>query len=327
MYTRTHAHSQNTSLWIAWIYQYTCRKAQQRRLDLYLFQAILYLFQAILHFTKDSSSLCKWLWQPLPKDTQTHDKREWFGLFGCLSHTETWSLKYPSEEWFKQPVTISCGFIPRSTVALYPGPLWHYTQVHCGIIHRSTVALYPGSLWHYTKVHCGIIHRSTAALYRFTVALYRFTVALYPGPLRHYTQVHCGIIHRSTVALYPGPLRHYTQVHCGIIPSFTVALYTGSLWHYTQVHRGIIHRSTRPESPKYQKPKRRSLSPSLELNLISWPWSENKGKSRLVRNIWLQRVQKKKQKKPDCMLHTDAFTVQNFEEQTYAGILLFRISQ
>ena len=70
----THTHTQNMSLWIAWIYQYTCTKAQQRRLD-------LYLFQAILHFTKDSSSLCKWQWQPLPKDTQTHDKGS--GL-GCL---------------------------------------------------------------------------------------------------------------------------------------------------------------------------------------------------------------------------------------------------
>ena len=73
-------------------------------------------------------------------------------------------------------------------MALYTGPLWHYTQV----------ALYTGPLWHYTHVRCGIIHRSA--------------VALYTGSLWHYTQVHCGIIHRFTVALYP---------------SFTVALYTG----------------------------------------------------------------------------------------------------
>ena len=214
------------SLWIAWIYQYTCTKAQQRRLD-------LYLFQAILHFTKDSSSLCKWQWQPLPKDTQTHDKGSGLGclvIYHILRHAAS-SIQVKSDsnsQWLL-------------AVVLYPGPLWHYTQVHCGIIHRSTVVLYTGSLWHYTQVHCGIMHRSN--------------VALYTGPLRHYTQVHCGIIHRFTVTLYTGPLWHYTQVHCdiihrstvalyivhcGIIHRSTVALYPVSLWHYTQFHCGII---------------------------------------------------------------------------------------
>ena len=236
------------SLWIAWIYQYTCTKAQQRRLD-------LYLFQAILHFTKDSSSLCKWQWQPLPKDTQTHDKGSGLGclvIYHILRHAAS-SIQVKSDsnsQWLL-------------AVALYPGPLWHHAQVHWGIIHRSTVALYTGPLWHYTQValytgplwhytqvHCGIIHRWHYTQVRCGI-IHRSAVALYTGPLWHYTQVRCGIIHRFTVALYPsftvalytGPLWHYTQVRCGIIHR-SVALYTGPLWHYTQVHCGIIHRFT-----------------------------------------------------------------------------------